>query len=102
MLTTAAAASSGWQIEGARRWLAATAGCSIAGLVISGYLIRTVNVGVMFAATAPPPAERDARIRIWYRLNLVRIAAAAGALFAANRADRVIARRRAREVTGTP
>jgi Domain of unknown function (DUF1772) len=96
LAATAAAVSRGWQVDGARRWLTVTAGCSIAALLITGYLIRTVNLKVMFAATSPPPAERDALIRTWYRLNRVRIAAAAGALLAANRASLVITQRSAR------
>ncbi|OJZ73872.1 hypothetical protein BRW65_10880 [Mycobacterium paraffinicum] len=96
LATTAAAVGKGWEIDDARRWLAAAACCSIAGMAITGYLVRTVNLEVMFAATPPPPEERDARIRTWYRLNLVRIAAAAGALIAANRASQVIARPAAR------
>jgi hypothetical protein len=40
----------------------------------------------MFAATPPPPTERDALIATWYRLNRVRIAATAAALVAAHRA----------------
>lgn len=93
---TAAAVSKGWEIDDARGWLAVTAGCSVTGLALTGYLIRTVNLPVMFADTAPPPDVRAARLRTWYRLNLVRIAAACGALIAANRASQVIARRGAR------
>lgn len=87
---TAAAGRTGWEIEGARPWLAMTAGCSIAGLAISGYLIRTVNLKVMFASTPPPPAERASLIGTWYQLKLARIAAAGGALFAARRANLAI------------
>jgi len=36
-------------------------------------------------------AERDARIRLWHRINIVRIATAGGALLAARKAQRVIA-----------
>lgn len=88
---TAAAVRQGWEIDEARRWLAATAGCSLTGLAVTGYLIRTVNLKVMFAPA--PPDQRDALIRTWHRLNLARIGVAGGALFAANRASRVIARR---------
>ncbi|MCV7089871.1 DUF1772 domain-containing protein [Mycobacterium interjectum] len=90
LATTAAAVGTGWATRGARPWLAVTAGCSVAGLAITGYLVKTVNLTVMFAATPPPPAEREARIGTWYRLNRFRIAAAAGALFAAHRADRAL------------
>ena len=90
--TTAAALITGWGVEGARRWLAMTAGCSISGLAITGYLVRRVNLKVMFASRPPPQAQRDALIDLWHRLNLVRIAAATGALFAAYRTNSVISR----------
>jgi Domain of unknown function (DUF1772) len=89
--STAAAVVTGWGVEGARRWLAIATGCSVAGLTLTAYLIRAVNLKVMFAATPPPPAERDARIRLWYRLNVVRIATTGAALFAAQRAKQTIA-----------
>jgi hypothetical protein len=44
----------------------------------------------MFAATPPRQDERDALIDLGYRLNLVRIAAASGALFAARRSKSAI------------
>jgi hypothetical protein len=62
------------------------------GLAITGYLVRRVNLKVMFAASPPPQAEQDALIEVWYRLNLVRIAAASAALFAAYRANAAIAK----------
>jgi Anthrone oxygenase len=93
LASTAAAVVAGWGAEGARRWLTIAAGCSVVGLAITAYLIRAVNLKVMFAAEPPPPAERDARIRLWYRLNIVRIATAGGALFAAHRAQQAIATR---------
>jgi hypothetical protein len=92
LTTTAGALIAGWGIEGARRWLAMAAGCWISGLAITGYLVRRVNLKVMFAAKPPPKAERDALIEVWYRLNLVRIAAASAALFAAYRANAAIAK----------
>ncbi len=88
LASTAGAVTTGWGNRGARRWLSVAAVCSIVGAALTGYLVREVNMKVMFAATPLPAAERDARIRLWYRLNIVRIAAAAGALFAAHRAKR--------------
>ncbi|WP_375487064.1 hypothetical protein [uncultured Mycobacterium sp.] len=90
LAATASAVGTGWEMGGARRWLAMTVGCEIWGLAITGYLIRTVNLKVIFARVSPPRAERDALLRRWYRLNLVRMAAAGGALFAAHRANRAI------------
>ncbi|HZU49893.1 MAG TPA: hypothetical protein VFA16_21955, partial [Mycobacterium sp.] len=87
---TVAALGAGWRVDGARWWLATTASCGISGLAISGYLIRRVNLTVIFPHRPPPPAECDALIASWYRLNLVRIAAAGGALFAAYRTHLVV------------
>jgi hypothetical protein len=93
LATTAAALITGWRIDGARRWLAMTAGCWISGLAITAYLVRRVNLTVMFAAEPAPKAERDALMERWHRLNLVRIAAATGAWVAAYRANAAIAKR---------
>jgi hypothetical protein len=54
-----------------------------------------VNLKVMFAASPPPQAEQDALIEVWYRLNLVRIAAASAALLATYRVNAAIAKRTA-------
>jgi hypothetical protein len=50
------------------------------------YLVRKVDLKLFFADEQPPIAERDALIGTWYRLNVVRIATAAGALVATYRA----------------
>jgi hypothetical protein len=74
-----------------RRWLAISSGCWRSGAAITAYLVRKVNITLFFAAdraTPPPPTDRDALLRTWYRLNGLRIAAAAGALFATYRAKR--------------
>jgi Domain of unknown function (DUF1772) len=91
LASTAAAVIAGWGSRAARRWLTITAGCSVAAVALTAYLIRAVNLKVMFAANPPPPAEREARIRLWYRLNIFRIATGGGALFAAHRAKQAIA-----------
>jgi|RhiMethySRZTD1v2_1073278.scaffolds.fasta_scaffold2249849_2 hypothetical protein len=90
LVSTVGAVVAGWGIPGARRWLTIAAGCSTAAAALTAYLVREVNLKVMFSADPPPPAVRDARLRLWYRLNIVRIATAAGALFAAHRARRAV------------
>ena len=65
-----------------RRWLTVSAGCGVAGVALTGYVVRKVNLKLFFAAQAPPPAERDALLRTWYRVNVLRTAAVGGALFA--------------------
>jgi hypothetical protein len=57
---TAAAVRSGWASDGTRGWLAMMAACSAVGVAVSGYLIRRVNIPMLFAATPPPPTQRDA------------------------------------------
>jgi hypothetical protein len=65
-----------------RRWLTVSAGCGVAGAALTGYVVREVNLKLFFAAEPPPPAERDALLRSWYRLNALRTAAVGGAVFA--------------------
>jgi hypothetical protein len=68
-----------------RRWLTVSAGCGVAGAALTGYVVRKVNLKLFFGAE-PPAAERDALLRTWYRLNVLRAAAVAGAIFATQRA----------------
>jgi hypothetical protein len=83
--TLAALVTSGQSVK-TKRWLAMAAGCWMSGVAITAYLVRKVNLKLFFADEQPPIAERDALIRTWYRLNVVRIATAAGALVATYRA----------------
>jgi len=73
----------------ARGWLAASAGSVLGGAVVAGYLVSRVNPKLIEADTpALTDAERAALLRRWYRLNAVRIAAAAVAWLTAERARR--------------
>jgi hypothetical protein len=69
-----------------RRWLTVSAGCGVAGAALTGYVVRNVNLKLFFGAEPPPPAERDELLRTWYRLNVLRAAAVASAMFAIQRA----------------
>jgi len=69
-----------------RRWLTVSAGCCISGTAITAYVVRNINIKLFFAAQPPPPQERDALLCTWYRLNVMRAAAAGGAVFAISRA----------------
>ena len=71
LASTAAAVIAGWGDRGARRWLTIEAGCSAAAVALTAYLVPAV--------------------RLWHRINIVRIATAGGALLAARKAQRVIA-----------
>jgi hypothetical protein len=81
------------QTRSIRRWLGTAAGCMILGSAITGYLVRTVNLKLFFGSEPVPAAERDALIRRWYRLNVLRTVATGAALFAAHRARQASARK---------
>ena len=57
-----------------RRWLTISTGCWVSGAALTAYLVRKVNLKLFFAAEPPPPAEREALLRTWHRLNVLRIA----------------------------
>jgi Domain of unknown function (DUF1772) len=67
-------------------WLAISASCWVSGAGLTAYLVRKVNLKLFFAAEPPRPTDRDTLLRTWYRLNVLRAAAAGGALFATHRA----------------
>jgi Domain of unknown function (DUF1772) len=73
---------------GARRWLTVAAGCWFSGVVLTAYLVRTVNLKLFFGEEPAPATERDELIATWYRLNSPRIVAAGAALLAAQRGAR--------------
>jgi hypothetical protein len=79
---TLGAVINGLDSPGGRRWLAVSTGCFACGAALTGYLVRKVNLNLFFGAEPPPPAERDALLRTWYRLNVLRTAAAGGAVLA--------------------
>jgi hypothetical protein len=81
-----AALRAGRNLRTGRRWVTVAISCWISGVAITAYMVRTINLKVFFTNEPPPFAERDAAIRHWYKLNVARAAAAAGALFAAHRA----------------
>ncbi|SDS00977.1 anthrone oxygenase family protein [Actinopolymorpha singaporensis] len=87
-----AALWSGWDDcpEG-RRWLVVAASCSVSGAAVTAVLVH-LNLRLFFTAEQVPAAEREELLRTWYRLNAVRLVAAAGAWIAARQAAAHIAR----------
>lgn len=71
-----------------RRWLAVTVGCSAGAAATTAYLLRGVNLRLFYSTDPPSPAEREHLLRIWYHVNMLRIATAGGALLAAYRASK--------------
>jgi hypothetical protein len=53
---------------------------------MTAYLVRKVNLKLFFGDEPPPAVERDALVRTWYRVNVLRTAVAGAALFATQRA----------------
>jgi hypothetical protein len=82
LVGTLGAAINGLGNPRSQRWLTVSAGCGVAGAALTGYVVRKVNLKLFFGAEPPSPAERDALLRTWYRMNVLRAAAVAGAMFA--------------------
>ena len=82
---TVAAAASGWKVRGERPWLLALGSTTFAGLAATVYLVQRVNRRLFVAGQPVEPAEREQLLRMWYRLNLVRLAAAGAAMLVAAR-----------------
>ena len=79
LIGTLGAAITGLGSARSKRWLAISTGCWLSGAVLTAYLVRKVNLKLFFTADPPPPADRNALLRTWYRLNVLRTAAAGGA-----------------------
>jgi hypothetical protein len=65
----------GWGDRRIRRWLAAAAVSATSAGALTGYLVRAVNMKLFVADHPLTSTERDSLLRIWYRLNAVRIVA---------------------------
>jgi len=88
-----AAAVASRRDRGSRPWLLAAAACSLAGVGITAYLVRTVNRPLFFDTGTITPKQRDELLRTWHRLNTVRIGTAAAAWLATHAARARLARR---------
>jgi hypothetical protein len=79
-----------WGERRSRPWLLAALTCSLAGAGLTAYLVRTVNLRLLIGSHDTPAPERERLLRTWHRLNLVRVAAVAGALVASRQARRAL------------
>ncbi|CAM4272066.1 DUF1772 domain-containing protein [Kibdelosporangium persicum] len=84
-----AALASGWRDTNRRPWLAASTATTVAAGLVTAYVVPAIGRPLFFAAQPPPPRKRDVLLRRWYRLNAIRIAAAAVAWYTAGKAQRV-------------
>jgi hypothetical protein len=89
---TIAALVAGWPDPRDRRWLALSLACTVSGGLITGHIVKNVNLRLFFDGRTPP-AEVDRLLRTWYRLNAIRLVAAGGAWLAAQRVASGAARR---------
>jgi hypothetical protein len=81
--------AAGWTSQAHdRKWLAVSAGCSLAGGLLTGYIVRQLNTRLFFTVDQPDRAERDVLLRQWHLLNYARLAASGTAWLAAQRARR--------------
>jgi hypothetical protein len=83
---TFATLAASWDTPNDRRWLMAAVACSMAGGAITAYLVHAVNLPQLFTDQPLAPDEQDRRLRTWYRLNGLRLAAVGGAWLAAQQA----------------
>jgi hypothetical protein len=73
---TLSALVAGWPSRNDRAWLGAVAASALAGVLMTVYLVRAVNLKLFVAGESLPPAERERLLRIWYRVNAVRLVSA--------------------------
>jgi hypothetical protein len=70
---TLSALVAGWTSRNDRPWLGAAAVSTLSGVVATAYLVRAVNLKLFVAGQALTPADQDCLLRIWYRVNVVRL-----------------------------
>jgi hypothetical protein len=85
--TLLAAAATGWHTRPSRPWLALSAACTVAGTAATAYLVRKVNLPLLYGTDDVPDTERAALLRRWHRLNAARIGLVGIAWLAAGRAS---------------
>jgi Domain of unknown function (DUF1772) len=82
---TVACVASGWRFRRERPWLIALGSATFVGVAATAYLVQAVNRTLFVVGQPVEPREREQLLRVWYRLNLVRLAAAAAAWLIAAR-----------------
>jgi hypothetical protein len=91
---TLAALVAGWTSRNDRPWLGAAALFTLLGVVATAYLVRAVNVKLFVAGQPLTQADRDRLLRVWYRVNVLRLLTAGSAwLIAAHITSRLRSRR---------
>jgi hypothetical protein len=70
---TLSALVAGWPSRYDRPWLGAAAASTLSGLILTVYLVRAVNLRLFVAGQNLSPGDQDRLLRIWYRVNAVRL-----------------------------
>jgi hypothetical protein len=87
---TLCAVLAGWRWRNHRPWLASLAVSAFSGVVATAWLVRTVNLKLFIAGQPLTPADQDRLLRIWYRVNVLRLLTTGSAwLIAARLASRL-------------
>ena len=80
---TLSAVLAGWRRRKDRPWLAALAVSALSGFIATTWLVRSVNLKLFIAGQPSTPTDRARLLRIWYRVNALRLlAASSGSLIA--------------------
>ena len=87
--STVAALVDGLRHGGDRPALLTASACSLSGVALTGYLVRTVNLKLLDGDAPVGPDERRALVDRWHRVNGVRLVALAAGSIALARAARV-------------
>lgn len=85
VVATVSAVTAGWNRPSDRLWLAMSAACTLSGGLLTGYVVREINLKLFFTARPLAVAEQEELLRRWHRLNRIRLVAAGVAWLAAER-----------------
>lgn len=83
---TLAATIASWEHRSSRPWLLTATVCSISGVAVTAYLVRTVNTKLFFDTRPLPEEERKRLLRTWYRVNAAKLLLSGGAVLAVRQA----------------
>jgi len=85
LAATAATLMNGWRSGGNKRVIGTAAAHMAVAVGLTAYLVRKVNVPLLTGTGSIDDAEQQRMLRIWRRVNAVRVAAVVGALVATRR-----------------
>lgn len=90
LAATAATLIDSWRSGGDRRVIIAAAASTASAAALTGYLVRTVNRQLLRGGTRLSATESRDLVRIWHRVNLVRLLALAAAVEAQRRVGQTV------------